>query len=63
MIKVNCEIPSCGKELTEKGALIASPPIDGINRVFEVRDDIDIIRKIHICKECYNKIIEEYFTV
>jgi len=46
MIKPKCDI--CGKELEDYGALLLSPPAQGK------------VKKIHICKECYNKLKEEY---
>lgn len=42
-IKPKCD--KCGKELTEFGAIVLSPP----NKNSEVK-------KFHICVECYKKI-------
>ncbi len=47
MIKPICN--KCKKELDDFGAILLSPPNEDGN-----------VKKIHICKECYNKIIEEY---
>lgn len=46
MIKPKCNI--CNKELNDYGALLFSPPEE------------EKVRKIHICKECYNKLKEDY---
>jgi len=46
MISPKCDI--CGKELSEFGALLFSPP-----------DKSGNVRKFHICKNCYFKIKEE----
>jgi hypothetical protein len=44
-IKPNCVY--CKEELTEYGALLLSPP-----------DNKNNIRKLHLCKKCYNEIID-----
>jgi hypothetical protein len=41
-MKIKCD--NCFKELLEQGALIFSPPKG------------NIVRKIHICTECWHKI-------
>ena len=46
MIKPRCDI--CHKELKESGAILLSPPND------------DLVRKYHICKDCFKKIELEY---
>ena len=61
MIKPICDIVTCKKELEEKGALLFSPPIKSINKVFDLTDEADVTRKFHICKSCYQNIIESYF--
>jgi hypothetical protein len=38
----------CGRELTEFGAILLSPP-----------DDEENVKKRHICKSCYEKIEKE----
>ncbi|MBS3085967.1 hypothetical protein J4225_04775 [Candidatus Pacearchaeota archaeon] len=47
MIKPKCNI--CKKELNDFGALLFSPP-----------DNKNKVDKKHICKECYNKLKEEF---
>lgn len=47
--KMNCEIATCGKEINYDGALLFSPP-----------NDTGLVKKIHICKECYLYIYYEY---
>ena len=46
MITPKCDI--CEKELESYRALLFSPPEEGI------------VKKKHICKNCYNKLKEEY---
>ena len=46
MINPKCSV--CGKELEDYGAIILSPPEN--NKVI----------KNHICKKCYNSIINEF---
>ena len=43
MIKPNCDL--CGKELTDFGALLFSPP-----------NEKNEVKKFHICKLCYNTL-------
>ena len=47
MISPKCDL--CGKELNDYGALLFSPP-----------DEKNNVKKAHICKDCYNKLKEEY---
>ena len=43
MIKPICDIITCKKELEEKGALLFSPPIKSINRVFDLDNEAVIL--------------------
>lgn len=43
-IKPKCD--KCKKELEDYGAILLSPP-----------DDEEKVKKYHLCKECYKKII------
>jgi hypothetical protein len=45
-IKPICDF--CKKELNEFGAILLSPP-----------DERNNVKKYHVCKECYQKIISE----
>jgi hypothetical protein len=49
-IKPICE--KCKRELTEFGAILLSPP--------ERLKNEEKVRKIHLCKECYQKIISSF---
>jgi len=42
-IKPTCD--KCGMELAEFGAILLSPP-----------DEKNMVRKFHLCKECYGEI-------
>ncbi|MFC1696903.1 hypothetical protein ACFL1H_01095 [Nanoarchaeota archaeon] len=44
MIKPICD--KCKKELDDFGAILLSPPVE------------NNVKKFHICKECYNDIID-----
>jgi len=46
-IKPICD--RCKKELTEFGAILLSPP-----------DRNNTVKKLHICKACYQKIVESF---
>ncbi len=46
-IKPVCD--KCKTELSEFGAILFSPP-----------NDENCVKKFHICKECYNKIKEDW---
>lgn len=46
---INTKCDSCGKELSEFGAILMSPP----NRANQSR-------KFNICKKCYEKIVEGF---
>ena len=46
MIKPVCDV--CKKELTDFGAILLSPP-----------DKKGMVRKFHVCKKCYEKILKE----
>ncbi len=46
-IKPICD--SCGRELTDFGGILLSPP-----------DEKNMVKKLHICKTCYSKIIESF---
>jgi DNA-directed RNA polymerase subunit RPC12/RpoP len=46
-IKPVCD--KCGKELTEFGAILLSPP-----------DQENNVKKLHLCKECYHKIVATF---
>ena len=49
-IKPICDI--CKKKLNEFGAILLSPP-----------DEQNSVKKFHICKECYNKLVKEKFNL
>lgn len=61
MIEVRCDIATCKKELNDKSALIFSPPAETLNKVFGLDKEIDVTRKFHICKHCYENIIKNLF--
>lgn len=46
-IKPTCD--KCGNELTEFGAILFSPP-----------DQKSTVKKFHLCKKCYAKIVTEF---
>lgn len=46
-IKPKCD--SCGNELTDFGGILFSPP----NEKSEVK-------KLHLCKKCYAKIVQKF---
>ena len=46
-IQPQCD--KCKKELTEFGAILLSPP-----------DVKNMVRKFHLCKECYQKMTTEW---
>lgn len=46
-IKPKCD--KCGKELTEFGAILFSPP-----------NDKSEVKKFHICVSCYQDIIQDF---
>jgi hypothetical protein len=46
-IKPTCD--TCGQELTDFGAILLSPP-----------DDNQQVRKFHLCKACYQDIVEAF---
>lgn len=48
MLKITCNITTCKKELNEPSALVFSPP-DKMNRIY----------KHHICKNCYETLLEK----
>ncbi len=50
MIRIKCD--KCKEELKEQGALLFSPP-----------EQENKVKKIHICKECYNKLKEDLETL
>lgn len=45
---IHPECDMCKKELTAPGALIFSPPYDGV-----------VVRKFHICRSCYHELTNE----
>ncbi len=49
-IKPKCD--SCKIELDEFGAILLSPP-----------DKKDSVRKYHLCKKCYSKLISNFGLV
>lgn len=62
MIKPICDVAKCKNELEEKGGLLFSPPIKAVNKLFDLNDEVDVTRKFHICKSCYENIIKNYFV-
>jgi hypothetical protein len=60
MIDPRCD--SCGKELMEKGAVLLSPPVKSVNKFLELDEWIDVVRKFHICRVCYDELIEKFFA-
>lgn len=58
-MEITCNI--CPNELKEKGAILISPPSKHLNNVLDLGEDVDVVRKFHICKDCYDKIIEKFF--
>ena len=46
-IETKCD--KCGKELTDYGALLFSPP-----------NDDNKVNKYHLCEDCYQKIIADF---
>ncbi len=44
-IQPKCD--KCKKELKEFGAILLSPP-----------DDNDLVKKFHLCRECYTQVLE-----
>jgi len=50
MIKPICD--RCGKELEEFGALLFSPP-----------DKYNGVIKYHLCKECFNALVDDFRTL
>jgi|HubBroStandDraft_2_1064218.scaffolds.fasta_scaffold421504_3 hypothetical protein len=54
-IKPHCAVVSCQKELNEAGAILISPPTCG-----ESGEGASNVVKIHICKECYNTIVDSF---
>lgn len=46
-IEPTCD--KCMEELTDFGGIILSPP-----------NENEMVRKYHLCKNCYNKIIEKF---
>ena len=44
-IKPKCD--KCGKELEEFGGILLSPP-----------NDDNLVKKFHLCQECYNAILK-----
>ncbi len=49
-IKPNCEVVSCGRELTEFGAILFSPP-----------DKDGMVKKQHVCVDCYSTFQSRFF--
>jgi hypothetical protein len=49
MIKPKCD--KCIEELGEFGAIVLSPP-----------DSVNMVRKFHLCVNCYDKLFDEYFS-
>jgi hypothetical protein len=45
MIRPRCD--KCKEELVEFGAILLSPP-----------DSMNLVRKWHLCRKCYDKILE-----
>ena len=58
MIEVNCVI--CKNELTEKGAILLSPPSIGLSTILDIKTDV--CAKFHVCVTCYKKIIQDYIV-
>ncbi len=48
---INPICDKCGKELTEFGAILFSPP-----------DQKSTVKKFHICVSCYRKITKNFKT-
>ena len=46
-IKPTCN--KCKKELEDFGGILLSPP-----------DSDEMVKKYHLCKECYEKLIKEF---
>ncbi len=46
-IQPHCD--KCKKELTDYGAILLSPP-----------DEYQKVRKLHICKDCYEQILATF---
>ncbi len=59
MMKILCD--KCGKTLKEQGALIFSPPKGlSVGGVVGIEGGLtcSIVRKIHICKDCFVKLLK-----
>ena len=51
---INCYC--CTKMLFSKGAILITPPLFAHQSIDKI--GVDNVDKLHICKECYNKVRE-----
>jgi len=50
-IKPVCDVAACGKELVVFGAILFSPP-----------DEKGLVKKQHVCADCYEDMQRHLFT-